>query len=638
MAPRSDSQQAMMMAGLNLIQQALSIYDDQLRLVVANARFRDMFDLPEHLMTPGASFEDTIRVIASRGEYGDSEDVEALVQERVERAKDFEPHYMERQRHDGRWISVEGTPLPGGGWVAVYTDITRTKRQEALLRGRSEELSDQLLRYAEELSSANRELESTIVALEEAKRQVTISERRMRLTAEMMPAHIAHVGPDRRYTYSNRRLTAIMPGRPSNIIGHGIAHTLGQATYDKIEPYLNAAFEGAPGVFEFNDPMSSRRIRLALTPDSEKGDERGVYILSMDVTAETQARVALQQTRRREMAAQMTSGLAHDFSNLLTIILGMQSKLEKMPLPAPAQELIGGTLNAARRGGTLLNRIADMTGQRAPQLKATDLARVFADLRTLATPSLPEGITLVIDNQIPPAPLLLDAGMLQDSLLNLVLNARDACGSKGTITLRAALIKDTWVQIEVDDTGAGFSKLALTKALDPFFTTKGTDGSGLGLSMVYDTTKLMGGQLRIANMDQGARVTLQLPLRPVHDSRRPGLSLLVEDDAELRGVIRDMLTAQGHMVIEATSADEALALMDQVPEITLVLSDIDIEGDATGVDLITTLTQRALPAYLMTSFPRTHPLYVKGAQIAPVIRKPFTAEALRRFLTAEDQT
>ena len=114
--------------------------------------------------------------------------MEGFVATRVEIARAFEPHYMERARANGRTISVEGTPLPQGGWVTVYTDITRAKRQEALLRARSEELSDQLVGYSEELSATNRQLEATITALEEAKRQISEAEARTRMTAEMMPA------------------------------------------------------------------------------------------------------------------------------------------------------------------------------------------------------------------------------------------------------------------------------------------------------------------------------------------------------------------------------------------------------------------------------------------------------------------
>lgn len=126
----------------------------------------------------------------------------------------------------------------------------------------------------------------------------------------MMPAHIAHVGPDRCYTYSNRRLTSVMPGSKAEIIGVHAAEVLGAQPWSVIGPQLDKAYAGEPSVFEFSHEPSSRRIRVALTPDQSAG---GVYILSMDITEESQTRAALQQTRRREMAAQLTSGLAHDF-------------------------------------------------------------------------------------------------------------------------------------------------------------------------------------------------------------------------------------------------------------------------------------------------------------------------------------
>ena len=593
-----------------------------------------MFSIPSHLTQPGATFADTIAFLIENGEYGTiaEEEKAAFIQDRVERALDFEPHYFERRRADGRWISVEGSPLPEGGWVAVYTDITSTKRQEALLRARSEELSDQVLQYAEELSATNRELESTVNALEEVKRQLTESEARMRLTAEMMPAHIAHVGPDRLYTYSNRRLSSVIPGRPSDIVGMSAEEALGESAYRAIRPHLEAAFAGKASVFEFNEHPSARRIRVAFTPDDNEGTARGVYVLSMDITEETQTRVALQQTRRREIAAQMTSGLAHDFSNLLTIILGTQRKLQKMGLPEEAAALIEATLGAARRGGTLLDNLANVTGPRVPKLAATDMANFLSDLETLARPTLGAHVALIIENNIPEGALMVDPAMLQDSLVNLLLNAAHACEGGGTILLIAELVQSTWVQISVRDTGPGFSEEALNRALDPFFTTKGADGSGLGLAMVYDMTKLVGGDIKIANTATGGQVTLRLPLRRAVQDATPGLALLVEDNPDLRGLIRDMLTDMKHTVIEAVSVDEARALLDQVPEIKLVLSDISLEGDATGVDLIREIGRDRVPSYLMTSLPQSHALYIEGAAQAPVLPKPFTATQLDQFL------
>ncbi|WP_438826435.1 hybrid sensor histidine kinase/response regulator [Ruegeria atlantica] len=616
-------------AGLNLIGQALSIYDSQLRLVVSNRRFQDMFDLPGELVQPGALFSDTIRYLASHGEYGADVDVDEAVNQRVQQALTFEPHYMERVRANGCVISVEGAPLPRGGWVSVYTDITDTKQAEALLRARSEELSGQLLDRAEELSATNRKLAATNAALEEAKRQLTEIEARTRMTTEMMPAHIAHLDQNKRYDYSNRRLSSVMPGRPSEILGMHISEALGAAAFTRVEPHLQKAYGGETSVFEFTEDQDSRRIRVSFSPDGEGG----VYVMSVDITEETQARVALQQTRRREMAAQMTSGLAHDFSNLLTIILGMQSRLEKMDLPTEARELVSGTQQTARRGGQLLNRIADMTGNRTLQPKATDMHGLLEDLRVLASPSLPRGVGLSVVNTLPGDALMLDPGMIQDALLNLVLNARDACGEFGQITISAHKIGDIWVEMAVSDTGPGFSKEALKKALNPFFTTKGSKGSGLGLPMVYDTVKLAGGDLNLRNSPSGATVAMRLPYRPTPPAQN-GLVLLVEDNDELRRQFRDMLVELGFSVIEATSVDEALALTADIDEIAFVLSDIRLEGQGTGLDLLAKL-KSGLPCLLMTSLPYSDPLHRQALTLAPVLSKPFTKAQLSALIRSE---
>ncbi len=405
-------------------------------------------------------------------------------------------------------------------------------------------------------------------------------------------------------------------------------------SYPRIAPYLAAAFEGEPSVFEFTDESSSRRIRAAFTPDLREGTVEGVYILSMDITRESQARAALQQTRKRELAAQLTSGLAHDFSNLLTIILGSQAQLQRLnTLPDAAQGLVAATLSAARRGGTLLNRIADISGHRELHPRATDLRAFLADLATLAAPTLPRDIRLEIDSRVPDRSVMLDPGPLQDSLLNLILNARDACGPRGTIRLSVQIVRDTWLEFRVSDTGPGFSAQALEHALDPFFTTKGGEGTGLGLSMVYDSTKLAGGSVRLSNTTTGGEVRLRLPLVTAPDHAAPGLALLVEDSPDLRATIRDMLRGLGHSVIEAGSVDEALTLIDNLPEIGTVLSDISLEGGATGIDLMDRLPPDSpRTRVLMTSLPAGHPLHLEASRRAPVLAKPFAAPDLAALI------
>lgn len=632
MNPDIGNTYAMTRAGLNLIQQALSIYDENLNLVVCNRRFGEMFQLPSQLLKRGAKFRDTIQYLVDHGEYGPVEDVAAFVQEKIDTARAFEPHYVERVRANGEVISVEGAPLSQGGWVTVYTDITRIKRQENMLRGHSQELSGQLLTYAEELATKNRQLEATNASLEQAKRELTEIEARTRLTTEMMPAHIAHVDLQRRYTYSNRKLSSVMPERPSDIVGRSIAETLGAKAYKQLEARIDRAFAGQANVYEFNDELSSRRIRTALTPDRKDDKIQGVYILSMDVTEETQARSALQQASKREMAAQLTNGLAHDFSNLLTIIMGAQSRLEKMALGSEAQTLVDATKEAAARGGTLLNTIADMTGIRKLSQEDSHMPTLFQRLENLASSALPKDIILEIKNNLPQENYFLDKGMLQDSLLNIILNARDAIVGNGKITVTAQAIKDTWVEFSVADSGPGFSDEALKKALNPFYTTKGAEGTGLGLTMVYDMAKLSGGEVLLNNNYGGARVVLRLPQREPVELKNPGLILLVEDDDALRDNIRHMLTSLGHSVVEASSTIEAKDLIEGLPEISMILCDLRLEGQETGVDLAKKIKGSAPTVMFMTSLPTSDNLHQQALRLGTVLSKPFDANGLKLVL------
>lgn len=616
----SDSRAALMQSGLNLIGQALSIFDADLRLAVANRQYQAMFDLPDNLTRPGAFFEDTIRYLVLRGEYGPQDDPDEAVRIRVEQARAFKAHYMERQRPDGRWISVEGAPLSQGGWVTVYTDITETKRHEAMLRARSEELSSQVLDHAEQLSAANRELAATISALEEAKRILTETQARTRQVTEMVPAHIAHLDRDQRYLFSNRQLPQVFPGTRSDIVGLTAEQALGAPTFAAIRPHMDQALSGRQQVFEITHPESGRRIRIALTPD--RGGN-GVFVLSTDVTAEVEVREALTHASRRELAAKITSGLAHDFGNLLTIILGLQDRLYHAGLPACAQADVQATLAAARRGVQLLERIGQIAAPRGTSRQPVRLEGLLRDLCDMVRPTLGERVELLLDTDLPDAALMLDPGQVQDSLLNLILNARDAMGLAGGTIALSARANAPWVELEVTDTGTGFTPEALTRATEPFFSTKKGHGSGLGLSMVFDQARLAGGTLHLANRPEGgAWVRLRLPLRPVS----PQMILLVEDDDSLREMLRRMLITMGHSVIEAASLAEAQGLTD-LPGLTLILSDMQL-GDGLGHALARTGLP---PLLLMTALPPGDPL--RAIAPCPVLTKPFDSATLAQAIS-----
>jgi CheY-like chemotaxis protein len=245
---------------------------------------------------------------------------------------------------------------------------------------------------------------------------------------------------------------------------------------------------------------------------------------------------------------------------------------------------------------------------------------LLKDLAAMARPSLGPGITLRLICDLPPGRVLLDPGPLQDSLLNVLLNARDAMAGRGRIELRAR-VTTSWIELTVCDSGPGFTPVALKRGTEPFFTSKPGQGSGLGLSMVYDQTKLAGGTLRLDNAPGGgARVRIRLPLRHA----APRMTLLVDDDEQVRESVREMLTGLGHSVIEAGSLAEALALCD-LPDLSLVLSDLQL-GDGQGTELART----GLALVLMTALPPGHA--DRAGLSGPVLTKPFAPADLAALL------
>lgn len=623
-------------AGLNLISQAISIYDRDLHLVVANERFRQMFDLPAHLVKFGACFEDTVRHLALRGDYGDVDDIEGFISERQTQARAFEPHYFERTRPNGTTISVEGVPLDEGGWVTVYTDISTIKAQEHLLRKRSANLSDELLARSEQLSQTNRALRATITALEEAKRNLTASQDRLNLTNAMTPAHIARVGPDGIYTYSNQKLHTILPGRSSNVIGTHLLDALGEDVYAYVGPGFERTLNGEAPVLEITDTQSSKHIRIAFTPEMDSQDRViGVYLLSTDVTEEVNARQALVHARRRELATQLTSGLAHDFNNLLTIILGQQGRLDAQPNLSPAQAEISQTIRtAAFRGAKLIEDLSKVDAKRELEIRPVQMQPFLENFALLAQAALPAGAVLNIVQDLADPVLMLDAGFAQDALLNLVLNAGEAMDGPGTVTVTLRRDMGQDLVLSVRDTGPGFTDHALKNAIAPFYTSKrGQSGRGLGLSTAFDFAKLSGGRIHLDNHKQGgAEITIRLPYQiPPHDP--PGLILLVEDDPDLRETIRAQLRELGHAVIETDNVPEALRLA-QVPDVTLVLTDAMLAQGGTGDELSQALAAAGLdlPLRAITGLPKTDPVRQSLARRHPVLSKPFTLAALKRHL------
>ncbi len=289
------------------------------------------------------------------------------------------------------------------------------------------------------------------------------------------------------------------------------------------------------------------------------------------------------------------------------------------------QEIVKTTKTAALRGGTLLNGLSQLTVKRTLTPSVIDFSDLINGLDRLGNATLPVGIDLKINNQAGPALILLDQGFTQDALLNLILNAREAINGDGTIYVTARRVEN-WLELIVQDTGPGFTKEAIKNVFTPFFTTKrGPAGRGLGLTTVFDFAKISGGRVDVKNhKNGGAIVSLRIPYNDaVLDN--PGLVLLVEDNEDIRLIIRDYLRKMGHSVLEADSAEEALKLSN-LSGLTHIITDLMLRGEMTGYDLAKNLRLNGmtLPISIITALPEEDPLRRRAEEAFQVLHKPFS--------------
>ncbi len=518
-------------SGFNLIPQAISIFDEELRLRVWNSAFTSMFNLPEEVAFKGAYLQDIFRYLAECGEYGPG-DVEQQVAERLAQAEAFTPLYLERGRPDGTIVSVEGFPLGQGGWVTVYTDITAHKKHEELLEAHSDKLNESLVERSKMLEEANRKLLASNRALAELQRELAESEKRMREITQALPVHIAYLTKDYTYTFSNERFSDITGIPHPIVVGKSIPEIFGPKIFNDIEPFLKRALRGKQTVIEFDYPeegVNKQTIRTSFTPERDEDENiKGVFLLSLNVTEEKAAIDAHIRSKRMETTVQLTTGLAHDFGNILTVILGNLKHIGSKYIEDNKRDaLIKDTKNAAQRAVGIIEQLVSFAGEKTLAPKYTDISNLLTELVRLFTPSLDGNAEL--DLVLPESSIIafVDESALQDVMVNLLLNAHDAIEGNGNITVTAEKLvtneeKDAQVRITVQDNGCGFDEETKDRAFEPFFTSKqDRGGSGLGLSMALGFASQSGGDISIQSMPgEGTSVYLILPCFPLSDDKK----------------------------------------------------------------------------------------------------------------------
>ena len=392
---------------------------------------------------------------------------------------------------------------------------------------------------------------------------------------------------------------------------------------------------------------------------SAKGAIEGVLLFTENVTARKRAEEALLQSQKLEAIGQLTGGVAHDFNNLLTVVLGNLEMLDERLTSEHDRLLLREAQEAARSGADLTGRLLAFASRHPLDPRPVDLARQLTELATLLRRTLGEMIEVRtrLPADLPQA--LVDPSQLQNAILNLALNARDAMPGGGTLVLEAGTVDADYaranaevrpghyVVLSVTDTGIGMAPQVRERAFDPFFTTKdpGT-GTGLGLAMVYGFAKQSGGHAQIhSEPGRGTTVRLYLPqAEQLQENDRPvevpaaafggrgELILVVEDDPRVRRYAVAALGSLGYQVVEAADGPAALGHFRENGPIDLLFTDVVMPGGMTGRDLAELAREQSprLRVVFTSGYAAPELLRRGMAEGGRWLRKPYTALELAR--------
>ena len=420
-------------------------------------------------------------------------------------------------------------------------------------------------------------------------------------------------------------------------------------------------------VVEENPDGSPRHMLNAKFPlKDDKGKIIGICSLTTDVTEMKEVQAQLHQAQKMEAVGQLTGGIAHDFNNLLAIVMG---NIELIQDEIDGDGALGGYLKAAFSAvddaATLTQSLLAFSRNQPLMPKVADMNTLVRKMIGLVGRTLGDAIIIKTSFADDLAPVSIDSGQLQNALLNLVVNARDAMPNGGEIYIETGSLTvggeggesdplagpGDYVSLTVRDTGEGMPRDVLEHVFEPFFTTKEVgEGSGLGLSMVFGFVKQSGGHVTIhSEVGRGATVTLCLPTtteaisdekKPIRDldARGGGETILfVEDDERVLHIIVDQLTGMGYEVHHARDGGAALDIVDRIPAIDLLLTDVKLPGGMNGAELALEMRRRLPSLPVLYASGHSAAELKKAGHLkdnADLIEKPFTRRELAAKVAA----
>ena len=577
-------------AALNNMSQGLGMFDTDHRLIVSNRRFAEMLGLPAELAVPGAPAADLFAAAAAQGHGhgGDSGEglgegfgwrvTERVLSEHRRLAGQSRAGTFLRTGDDGRSLAVSHQPLADGGWIATYEDVTGRLRHQ-------------------------KKLEQQAALLDLVRDAIIVR------------------GMDGGILYANQSAAELHGWTCPELKDLGSQGLVERIYTDPSR--FDEAFHEVLAKGRWNGRFTQRRkdgsqvVVEASWSVMDNGTEGANAILSVhtDITERLALEERLRQSQRLEAVGQLTGGVAHDFNNLLTVILGSSEALvTALPEDDALRGLAEMTMTAAERGAALTSRLLAFSRRQTLEPKVVDVGAVLAGLATMLERTLGAHIGLHLAS--PPGLwwALIDQSQLENAVLNLCINARDAMPAGGVLTIASSNLElreeeeevasatgevapGRYVSVAVSDTGTGMAPDVLARAFEPFFTTKEVgQGSGLGLSMVYGFMKQSGGHVEL-DSTPGRGTTVRMLLKAAGGPAPPGAPpprreaggnervLLVEDDAMVRAHAAAMLRGLGYAVALAVNAAEALDLLRAGGGYDLLFSDVVMPGEMDGLRL-----------------------------------------------------
>ena len=367
-------------------------------------------------------------------------------------------------------------------------------------------------------------------------------------------------------------------------------------------------------VTEEHDGAKVHYINAKFPLKDSEGKVIGICSLTSDVTEMKNVQEQLSHAQKMEAVGQLTGGIAHDFNNLLAIIMGNLELVEdEMEGNEGLRELLALAIGASDDDAVLTQRLLAFSRKQSLSPRPSDVNQLVRKTVALMRRTLDESIDLEPGLSGDLDAIFVDPGQLENALVNLVVNARDAIPRGGRITIETGQVyldqadaaeldpdmtPGNYVTLAVGDDGGGMTPATIERAVDPFFTTKEVgEGSGLGLSMVFGFVKQSGGHIAIhSELDIGTAVTLFLPAAagdpavdapesaPIPDQRGAGQTILVvEDNGQVRRLAANNLSSLGYSVHQAADGAAALEVLDRTPEIDLLFTDIGLPGSLDGM-------------------------------------------------------